>query len=77
MLLQAAVWVQLLIASALLSACESAEDSVRTEIVPLAKGEYHGARWGGTQVERSTRWRGVARPMRELILADGSIERVV
>jgi hypothetical protein len=37
---------------ALTSACETADESVRTEIVPLAEGEFHGARWGGTQVER-------------------------
>jgi hypothetical protein len=45
---------------ALTSACEVADDSVSTEIVPLAEGEYHGARWGGTQVERfyTVAWNG-------------------
>jgi hypothetical protein len=42
------------------SSCEYTDDAVRTEIVPLAEGEYHGARWGGTQVERfySVAWKG-------------------
>lgn len=44
----------------LLGACTYADESVRTEIVPLAQGEYHGARWGGTQVERfyTVAWKG-------------------
>ena len=46
--------------AALSGACEYADDSVSTEIVPLAEGEYHGARWGGTQVERfyTVAWNG-------------------
>jgi hypothetical protein len=45
---------------ALLAACAGGDDAVRTEIVPLAEGEYHGARWGGTQVERfyTVAWKG-------------------
>ena len=46
---------------ALTCACEDVDDSsVSTEIVPLAEGEYHGARWGGTQVERfyTVAWNG-------------------
>ena len=44
----------------LASACDVSDDSVSTEIVPLAEGEYHGARWGGTQVERfyTVAWNG-------------------
>jgi hypothetical protein len=47
--------------AALTCACEAVDDSsVSTEIVPLAEGEYHGARWGGTQVERfyTVAWNG-------------------
>lgn len=42
------------------SGCDYTDEAVRTEIVPLAEGEYHGARWGGTQVERfySVAWKG-------------------
>lgn len=49
------------VCAVLTCACEIVNDGqVTTEIVPLAEGEYHGARWGGTQVERfyTVAWNG-------------------
>lgn len=53
--------VRLLVCVSLpLAACESTDEAVRTEVVPLAEGDYFGARWGGAQVERfyTVAWRG-------------------
>jgi hypothetical protein len=45
-----AAWlVAILIGS---GACQSEDSSVRVETVVLAKGEYYGLQWGGTQVDR-------------------------
>lgn len=41
----------LLLAMATLLGCSQSE-TVTTEVVPLARGEFHGISWGGTQKER-------------------------
>src|ERR1700754_3912222 len=62
LLLCAARLVQMLVPllTTAASSCQYTDEAVRTEIVPLAEGEYHGTRWGGTQVERfyAVAWKG-------------------
>lgn len=50
----------LALALAWLSACTSGDESISTEVVTLAQGQYYGARWGATQVERfyTLAWKG-------------------
>jgi hypothetical protein len=67
-----AAWlVTILIGS---SACQSDDSSVSVETVVLAKGEYYGLQWGGTQVER---FHVVARRTSDAAVASASDEAVI